>query len=232
MQAEIINSINTFLIKNNNKMESVVLFCRVSSTSDRQSYDRQISDLKQLANSRNYKVEGIFAEKVSGAKKNSERTELLKMVEFVNQNQISKVCVTELSRLGRDTLQVLQTIEIFNQHKISLFIQNYNIETLTADKKINPMSQFMVTLLAEIARMERRTTENRLSSGYLHYRELGGVVGRKKGYKKTNDQLIQQYEEEIKLLKKGYSYQHISQLTSTNKNTLTKLRKLFVLNEN
>jgi len=186
----------------------------------------------QLANSRNYKVEEVFAEKVSGATKNNERAELLNMIEYVKNHSISKICVTELSRLGRDPLQILQTIEILNENKISLFIQNYNIETLTSGKEINPMSQFLVTILAEIARMERKSIESRLSSGYKNYRSKGGVVGRKKGYKKSNDQLLQQYEEEIKMLKKGYSYQHVSQITQTNKNTLTKLRKQFVLNEN
>ncbi len=153
----------------------------------------------------------------------------MKMVEFVNSNHIDKVLVTELSRLGRDPLQVLQAIEILNQNKISLFIQNYNIETLTPDKEINAMSQFLITILAEIARMERRRSiENRLSSGYQNYRNNGGVVGRKKGFRKSNEEMIIQYAEEIKMLKKGYNYQHISQITSTNKNTLTKLRRMFV----
>lgn len=47
-------------------MKIVVLFCRVSSSNDRQSYDRQINDLTKLANSLNYHIEGIFVEKVSG----------------------------------------------------------------------------------------------------------------------------------------------------------------------
>jgi DNA invertase Pin-like site-specific DNA recombinase len=209
-------------------MEKVVLFCRVSSTNDRQSYDRQINDLTQLAISRDYEIVGVFAEKVSGAKKNHERIELMKMIEFVNVNPITRICVTELSRLGRDTLQVLQTIEILNQNKISLFIQNYNIETLTPEKEINPMSQFLVTLLAEISRMERRTTQNRLFSGYLNHRANHGSVGRKNGYRKSEDNMREQYDEEIKMLKKGYNYQHISQITKTNKNTLTKLKKMFV----
>ena len=76
--------------------------------------------------------------------------------------------------------------------------------------------------------MERRSIENRLSSGYQIYRQNGGVVGRKKGYRKSNEEMRNQYDEEIKMLKKGYSYQHISQITSTNKNTLTKLKKKFV----
>lgn len=210
-------------------MEKVVLFCRVSSTNDRQNYERQINDLTQLANSLNYQIVATFSEKVSGAKKNHERKELLKMIEFVNQHQsVSKIMVTELSRLGRDPLQILQTIEVLNENKISLFIQNYNIETLTAEKEINPMSQFLITILAEIARMERRSIENRLSSGYQNYREKGGVVGRKAGYRKNPEVMKEEYSEQIRMLKKGYSYHHIAQITSTNKNTLTKLKKLFV----
>ncbi len=209
-------------------MKKVVLFCRVSSTNDRQNYDRQINDLTQLAANQNYHVAGVFAEKVSGAKKNCERKELTNMIEFVNDKCIDKVLVTELSRLGRDTLQVLQTIEILNQNKISLYIQNYNIETLTPEKEINPMSQFLVTILAEIARMERKSISSRLASGYQNFRNSGGVVGRKSGFRKSDEVMKDEYAEEIKMLKKGYSYQHINQITRTNKNTLTKLRKLFV----
>jgi len=82
-------------------MKKVVLFCRVSSTNDRQSYDRQINDLTALADSLNYNVDKVFAEKISGAKKNIDRIELMKMIEYVNTNDIDKVMVTELSRLGR-----------------------------------------------------------------------------------------------------------------------------------
>jgi len=209
-------------------MKKVVLFCRVSSTNDRQNYERQINDLTQFAATQNYLVANVFAEKVSGAKKNVERKELMNMIEFINSNQIDKVLVTELSRLGRDTLQVLQTIEIFNQNKISLYIQNYNIETLTPEKEINPMSQFLVTILAEVARMERKTIENRLSSGYQNFLNAGGVVGRKSGFRKSDEVMKGEYAEEIKMLKKGYSFTHINQITTTNKNTLTKLKKMFI----
>ena len=87
-------------------MQQVVLFGRVSSTNERQSFERQINDLTQLAATQNYHVAGVFAEKISGATKNVGRKELTNMIEFVNSNQIDKVLVTELSRLGRDTLQV------------------------------------------------------------------------------------------------------------------------------
>ena len=50
-------------------MKKVVIFCRVSSTNDRQNYERQISDLTQLAMSLNYQIDAVFAEKISGASK-------------------------------------------------------------------------------------------------------------------------------------------------------------------
>ena len=120
-------------------MDKVVIFARVSSTNGTQDYERQINDLQKLAIANGWQVEAIFAEKISGAKKNAERTELLKMINHIHIHNVNKVLVTELSRLGRDTLQVLQTIEILNQNKVSVYIQNYNIETLVSNGEVNPI---------------------------------------------------------------------------------------------
>lgn len=201
-----------------------VIFARVSTSS--QEYDRQVNELTTLAANNSWSVEAVFAEKVSGAKSNMERAELLRMVAFVESNHIDKVLVAELSRLGRDTLQVLQVIEMLNNKGISLYIQNYNIETLTQEGKVNAMSQFLITILAEVARMERKTIRERIESGYQNYRANGGKVGRKVGYKKSEDMLKEQYTEEIKLLRKGYSLRNISKLTGTSVNTIRKCKSL------
>ena len=148
----------------------VVLFCRVSTM--QQEYDRQVNELSAMALSNGWSVEGVFAEKVSGAKKNVERAELMKMIEFVEANQIDKVLVTELSRLGRNTLQVLEVIELLNSKGISLYIQNYGIETLTPEGKVNAMSQFLITILSEVARIERSTIRERVYSGFFLFRNI------------------------------------------------------------
>ena len=205
----------------------VVIFARVSTAI--QEYDRQINELSALALSNGWSVEGVFAEKISGAKKNVERVELMKMVEFVEANNIDKVLVTELSRLGRNTLQVLEVIELLNGKGISLYIQNYGIETLTKDGEINPMSQFLITILSEVSRLERKTIRERVSSGYTNYLNQGGKVGRKEGYRKTDEQMKEQYAKEIQLLKKGLSLRNIRAITSTSVNTLRKLQKILSL---
>lgn len=203
-------------------MEQVVLFCRVSTMI--QDYDRQVKDLTLLANTHNWKIQEIFTEKISGAKKNDERTELSNLLAYVRAHNINKVLVTELSRLGRDTLQVLSTIELLNDAGVSLYIMNYNIETLDINGKVNPMSQFLITILAEVARMERKTIKERMDSGYKNYRQSNGKVGRKVGYRKTDEQFKLDYKDVIRLLKKGVSLRDISKATGNSINTITIVR--------
>lgn len=207
-------------ILNKQTMKKVVIFARVSTSI--QDYERQVNELTAVANSNNWNVAATFCEKVSGAKKNAERKELSKMIDYVRNNNINMVLVTELSRLGRDTLQVLEVIEQFNKLGISLFIQNYHIETLNENGTINTMSQFLITILAEVARMERKTIRERVESGYKNYRANGGKVGRKEGYRKSDIDMREQYAEEIRLLKKGISLRNISKITGTSINTIRK----------
>lgn len=190
-----------------------------------QDYDRQVKDLTLLAKTHNWKIQEIFTEKISGAKKNDERTELTNLLAYVRAHNINKVLVTELSRLGRDTLQVLSAIELLNDAGVSLYIMNYNIETLDINGKVNPMSQFLITILAEVARMERKTIKERMDSGYKNYRQSNGKVGRKVGYRKTDEQFKLDYKDVIRLLKKGVSLRDISKATGNSINTIKKCKK-------
>ncbi len=205
-------------------MNKIVIFARVSTNV--QDYERQVNELTAISWRNGWDVCATFCEKVSGAKKNVERKELSRMVEYVQRHNINKVAVTELSRLGRDTLQVLEVIEQFNRLGISLYIQNYNIETLTESGEVNPMSQFLITILAEVARMERKTIRERVESGYKNYRANGGKVGRKEGYRKSESDMREQYAEEIRLLRKGISLRNISKITGTSVNTIRKCQSL------
>ena len=121
---------------------------------------------------------------------------------------------------------MLEVIEQFNKLGISLYIQNYGIETLTENGEVNPMSQFLITILAEVARMERKTIRERVESGYKNYRANGGKVGRKEGYRKSETNMREQYAEEIRLLRKGISLRNISKITGACVNTIRKCKGL------
>lgn len=202
-----------------------IIYSRVSTQG--QDFNRQIDELRAYAISQSWTVDAIFAEKISGAKKNDERLELSRMMDYIGAHRVDKVLIWEMSRLGRNTIEVLKTIELLNEAKVSLFIKNYNIETLDADGKPNVMAQFLITILAEIARMERSTIKERMDSGYEQFRSLGGKVGRKEGYTKSSDMYRNEYSDIIRLLKKGLSLRNVAKLTSHSLNTVSKCKRLF-----
>ena len=202
-----------------------IIYSRVSTQG--QDYSRQIDELQAYAVSHSWIVSAIFSEKISGAKKNNERLGLSRMMDYICAHQVDKVLIWELSRLGRNTIEVLKTIELLNEAKVSLFIKNYNIETLDADGKPNIMAQFLVTILAEVARMERSTIKERMDSGYKQFRSLGGKVGRKEGYTKSSDMYRNEYSDIIRLLKKGLSLRNVAKLTNHSLNTVSKCKRLF-----
>lgn len=205
----------------------VVILARVST--DKQEYQRQVVEMEQYCKSVGWNVAKIFANKVSGTKKNEERPEIMEMLQYIEQNNIDKVCVLEISRLGRNTLEALKIIELLNERKVCLFIKNYNLETLDKDGKVNPITSLITTILLEVAQMERHTIIDRMSSGRDQYiakcRKEGIKMGRPSTYRKSDDTMREQYKKEISLLKQGMSLRNISIITGTSIMTIRKLYK-------
>ena len=202
----------------------VVIYSRVSTNS--QDYKRQTEELLEFSKNMNYEVVSIFEEKISGGKKNEERPELMKMINFIKKNKIDKVLCWELSRLGRNTIEVLKTIQLLNENYISLYIKNHNIETLNDKCDINPMSQFLIQILTSVSEMEKTQIRQRIKSGYESYRKNGGKVGRKEGFKKDTETLLTEHKDVVKLLKQGYSVRKTMKLTDKSSGTIQKIKKL------
>ena len=211
-------------------MDKVVILGRVST--DKQDYQRQIVELQEYCNKVEWEVVGVFANKVSGAKTIEERSELQDMLQFIKENEIDRVVCLEVSRLGRNTLESLKVIQMLNENQVSLFIKNYNIETLNEDGKVNPVASLITTILLEVASMERLTIRERMKSGQQQYiarcRKEGVKMGRSEGYRKSDDSYKEQYSKEISLLRKGISLRNVQGITGTSINTLRKIKSLFI----
>jgi DNA invertase Pin-like site-specific DNA recombinase len=205
----------------------VVILARVST--DKQEYNRQVVELTDYCSKMGWDVAKVFTNKVSGAKKNEDRSEIMEMLAYVEVNKIDKVCVLEISRLGRNTLEALKVIELLNEKKICLFIKNYNLETLDAKGNVNPITSLICTILLEISSMERHTIIERMASGRDQYiakcRETGKKMGRPSTYRRSDDAMREQYKKEISLLKQGMSLRNISIITGTSIMTIRKLYK-------
>lgn len=205
----------------------VVLLCRVSTAG--QDYSRQVDELTDFCSRMGWNVRRIFTAKVSGAKKIEERSELTEMLDYIRENRIDKVCVLEISRLGRNTLEALKVIRLLNDNGVCLYIKNYNLETLGADGKPNPIASMIYTILLEVAQMERLTIMERMASGRDRYiakcRAEGIKMGRPGTYRKSDERMRTQYTKELGLLKKGISLRNICAITGTSVGTIRKLYK-------
>lgn len=201
-----------------------IIYARVSTAG--QDYDRQLAELRQYADRMGYDVVKTFSEKISGAKKVEERQAMTELLNYVEVNKVDKVLIYECSRLSRRAVDFLSIIEIFNEKKISLYIHQNGLETFLPNGEINPIATLVLGILAQFNSMERSLIRSRMESGYNNFRNNGGIVGRKTGYRKTSEQMKEEYAEEIRLLKKGYSLRNISKITHTSVNTLRKLSAL------
>ena len=87
----------------------------------------------------------------------------------------------------------------------------------------------MVTVLAEMANIERSNIVYRLNSGRGSYIKNGGKLSRKPGSVKTSEQKREQYREVIALLKKGYSVRNVAKLSGVSVSTVQRIKREFTL---
>ena len=205
----------------------VVIYARVSTKT--QEFDRQVAELREYASKMEYEVVAEFTEKISGAKKVEEREALTELLAYTETNKVHKVLIYECSRLSRRAVDFLTVIENLTLRKISVYIHQNGLETLLQNGQPNPIAQLVMGILAQFNSMERSLIRSRMESGYNHYRVNGGKVGRKEGFRKTDEQMKADYPKEIQLLKKGLSLRNIRAITSTSVNTLRKLQKILSL---
>jgi DNA invertase Pin-like site-specific DNA recombinase len=209
-------------------MINAVIYSRVSSDSERQDTERQTNELKDYAHRMGYKIVDVYEEKVSGFKKNEQRPVFSKMLEDIQTNNIDKVLVWELSRIGRSVIQSLLNIQTLHDLKVGIYIKNFNLETLNEDKTPNGLSMFLVQILFAVAAMESKMTLARLESGYRnHIKKYGSKsVGRKKGNTDSDDTILERHSDVAKLIKRNISIRNIAAITNKSTNTILKVKKL------
>ena len=134
--------------------------------------------------------------------------------------------VSEVSRIGRNTREVLEIIEELSKRKISIYIQNHNLETLTPRGKVNSMAKFMLTLLAEFARMERETLIERTISGQRRAWEVEGKQkGRPVGTIEDTKKVLYKYPEVVRHLRAGKSLRDVAARCEVAINTVRKVKR-------
>ena len=205
----------------------VVLYARVSTSA--QDYTRQITELRKYAKKQNYEIVKEFSEKISGGKKIEERAAIKELLDFVKDNKVDKVVIYEASRLSRRQLDFLSIIETLTELGVSLYILQNGLETLLPNRTVNPIASLVLGIMSQFNTLERNLIRARMASGYEHHRALGGRVGRKEGYRKSEDEYRTTYDREIALLSKGNTLADVRAITGTSINTLRKLKEKYCM---
>lgn len=205
-----------------NTSTPVALFVRVSKQA--QDLNRQIHDLSRFANEQGWNIVATITEKVSGATENDKRKGISELLHLAKHKKISKALVTEVSRLGRRTSDVLAVIETLTECGVSVVAHNYRLETLTPDGKRNPVAALLFTFLAEFARLERETLVERIHSGLEQARRRGKRLGRPHGTTKSTEQVLTDYPRVVRCLKQGLSLRQTAKVAEVSVNTVRKVK--------
>jgi putative DNA-invertase from lambdoid prophage Rac len=163
----------------------VAIYARVS-THD-QNCERQIKDLTEYATRCDYEVVGIWSETMSGMK--VDRVQRKEIMKIARARNIDAVLVTELTRWGRSTIDLINTLNELHSWKVSLIAQNgFQCDLST------PHGKMILGIMATLAEFERDLFSERVKSGVALARSKGKVFGRKPGSK------ADKYRDEIKSL--------------------------------
>jgi putative DNA-invertase from lambdoid prophage Rac len=193
--------------------QRAALYCRVS-TAD-QSCARQDRDLTAFAARAGHEVVGVFKETASGAK--LDRAERKKVMALAQRREIDAVLVTELSRWGRSTLDLLHTLKELETRRVSVIAMNGLAFDLST-----PHGRMMATILAGIAEFERELIQDRIRSGIAAAKARGKRLGRQPGQRPKSDRLAPKV---LALVAAGRSYRLIGRELGLSKNTVAEIVK-------
>ena len=209
-------------------MKTAVIYSRVSSVGERQSTDRQISVMTAYAENKGYEVVKVYSEKISGGKKNTERLVLQECLEYARANN-ALILVSELSRVGRQIWEVLETVKNCIDSNVNMYFDKENFSLFDENCKVLPTTAIYISCLGFCAEIERENIAYRLNSGRALAIERGVKMGRKVGSVKSKEQKSEEYANVIRHLKKGQSIRNTAKLCGVSVSTVQRVKIEFGL---
>jgi len=209
------------------------VYIRISTAN--QKFERQMKEEKNVQ---------YFIDTISGYIPFQKRPEALKLM---NDESITCIEVKEVSRLGRNLSDILNTIEFFTNKGVDIYISNQGLHTLLPDGKKNPTAMLIISILGTIAVQETELLKERTREGQILGKLKGHYKGKPRGAKTKQETLLATFHRTIMiaqpLLDNGKSINAVVQnlakhnellsdenkLKGANRVTITRLVKLGIL---
>lgn len=184
-----------------------------------QNIERQL--IKKLDN------EVLYNDVISGAIEFNKRPKGIKLLDDIKSKKIKSVSVSSIDRLGRSTIDILQTLDFFNNNHVNLRVDNLGLESIVNDKP-NSVFKLIVSVLANVSEMERQTLRERQLEGIAIAKAKGTYKGRIRGSKESVEDFLSKHKEVVKYLKKQHSLRDVVKLTNVSLGTVQKVKKLMI----
>ena len=184
------------------KMRKNYGYCRVST--QKQDVEKQKLFLLNYAHENNFTFEEII-EIVLSSRKSAKERDIDKLINLANTGD--RIYITKLDRLGRNTREVLEIIELIKKNNITLHIIKDNI--IIDPTNNDPITTMYLTLLSGFSQLERDWISERTKAGLEVAKENGKMLGKPKGAISKHT-IFEEHKEKIyEHLKLGLSYEKI-----------------------
>jgi DNA invertase Pin-like site-specific DNA recombinase len=207
---------DTLYLSKNDKLTRV-LYTRVSSLEQRTD--------RQTVHSASYDL--VVEDKCSGTIPFFHREGGKKIKLFVERGCRLEIDVHTIDRIGRDLLDILNTILFFNSHKISIYFVSQGLKTLNEKGEENAVAKMVISILGVVAEMSKKNINDTTKEGIAIAKALGKYKGRNKGTKEDVHYFLSKPKNKkvLDYIKKGYKNSEISKITELSINTIVKVRK-------
>jgi DNA invertase Pin-like site-specific DNA recombinase len=140
------------------KPKRAALYVRVST--DHQSVENQVRELKQIAERRGWTVIEVYRDAgISGSKGRDQRPGLDAMLNDANRRKFDVVMAWAIDRLGRSLIDLLGTIEHLQEMGVDLYLDQQHIDTTT------PTGKLLFQITGAFAEFERSMIRQRIRAG-------------------------------------------------------------------
>ncbi|RTL13709.1 MAG: recombinase family protein [Flavobacteriaceae bacterium] len=194
-----------------------VKYIRVST--EEQNTGRQEVNAKEFTK--------VYTDRISGSIKFTERKEAKKLLADIEAGLVSEVHIQSIDRLGRNIIDILTMVEFFNQKAIKLFVENIGMFSLIENKP-NPSFKMIVSVLGNVAEMERNNMLERQRQGIEIAKANGTYKGRLYGTRMTDDEVLSKYKVVVRELKNGESLRRASKIGGCSLGTAQKIQRLLI----
>jgi DNA invertase Pin-like site-specific DNA recombinase len=194
-----------------------VKYIRVST--EEQNTGRQEVNAKEFSK--------IYVDKTSGSIQFVERKEAKRLLADIEAGIVNEIHISSIDRLGRNIIDILTMVEYFNQKSIKLFVENIGMFSLINNKP-NPSFKMIVSVLGNVAEMERSNMLERQRQGIELAKAKGTYTGRLYGSKMSDAEVLIKYKSVVKELKNGESLRRASKIGGCSLGTAQKIQKLLV----